>query len=66
MYVDDSPIAPQVWDLALSINGNELAWDVNGDEIIGVTPAELAEQIVKQLIEYRDEYQTACSQGWLT
>lgn len=66
MYVDDNPIAPRVWDLVLSINGNELAWDVNGDEIIGATSAELAEQIVKQLIEYRDEYQTACSQGWLT
>jgi hypothetical protein len=66
MYADDSPLAPLVWDLALSVRGNELVWDVNGDEIIGVSSAELAEQIVRQLIEYRDEYQTACSKGWLT
>jgi hypothetical protein len=66
MYIDDNPLAPRVWDLALSVNPNELAWDVNGDEIIGASSVELAEQIVKQLIEYRDEYQTACSEGWLT
>jgi hypothetical protein len=66
MYIDDNPLAPLVWDLALSVNGNELTWDVNGDEIIGASSVELAEQIVKQLVEYRDGYQTACSEGWLT
>lgn len=30
MYVDDNPIAPRVGDLVLSINRNELAWDVTG------------------------------------
>lgn len=66
IYVDDNPLAPRVWDLVLSVNGNELDWDVNCDEIIGASSVELAEQIVKQLIEYHDEYQTAFSAGWLT
>ena len=33
--------------------------EYNQNEIIGVSSIELAEQIVKQLIEYRDEYQKA-------
>jgi hypothetical protein len=44
--------------LTLSSNGGEVVWDVNDDEIVGASSAELAEQIVKQLIEYRDEYES--------
>jgi hypothetical protein len=47
------------WTLTLSNNDGEVVWNVNQDEIIGASPNELAEQIVKQLIEYRDEYQKA-------
>jgi hypothetical protein len=47
------------WKLTLSANGGEIAWNVNDNEIVGVSSAELAEQIVKQLIEYRDEYERA-------
>ena len=46
------------WMLTLSSNGGEVVWDVNDDEIVGASSAELAEQIVKQLIEYRDEYES--------
>ena len=47
------------WNLRLSTFGGALAWNVNNDEIVGVSSAELAEQIVKQLIVYRDEYEGA-------
>jgi hypothetical protein len=47
------------WILTLSSNDGEVVWNVNQDEIIGASSIELAEQIVKQLIEYRDEYQKA-------
>ena len=46
-----------VWNLTLSSNAGVLAWNVNRDEVIGATSIELAEQIVKRLIEYRDEYE---------
>jgi hypothetical protein len=47
------------WILTLSSNDGEVVWNVNQDEIIGASSIELAEQIVRQLIEYRDEYQKA-------
>ncbi len=47
------------WTLTLSSNDGVVAWNVNQDEIVGASSIELAEQIVKQLIEYRDEYQKA-------
>ena len=46
----------RVWNLTLSRSGDTLAWDVNHDEVVGASSVELAEQIVKQLIEFRDEY----------
>ena len=46
-----------VWNLTLSSNAGVLAWNVNRDEVIGATSIELAEQIVKRLIDYRDEYE---------
>lgn len=46
-----------VWNLTLSSNAGVLAWNVNRDEVIGATSIELAKQIVKRLIEYRDEYE---------
>ncbi|MFZ0303003.1 MAG: hypothetical protein WAL75_09970 [Terracidiphilus sp.] len=46
----------QVWKLSLSYAAGTLAWNVNGDEIMSASSAELAQQIVKHLIEYRDEY----------
>ncbi len=45
------------WILTLSSNDGEVVCNVNQDEIIGASSIELAEQIVKQLIEYCDEYQ---------
>jgi hypothetical protein len=47
------------WTLTLSSNDGEVAWNVNNDEIVGAPSDELAEQLVKQLIEYRDEYESA-------
>jgi len=44
------------WILTLSNHDGEVSWNVNQDEITGASSIELAEQIVKQLIEYRDEY----------
>ncbi|MGA2572464.1 MAG: hypothetical protein ABSF23_18300, partial [Terracidiphilus sp.] len=49
----------RLWTLTLSIDGSEPLWCVNYDEISGASSVELAEQIVKQLIEYRDEYESA-------
>ena len=46
----------QVWRLTLSSAAGALGWNVNGEEIMGVTSLELAQQIIKQLIEFRDEY----------
>jgi hypothetical protein len=67
MYVDDNSLGTQVWDIKLSVAGNEMVWDVNEDEVIGALPTQLAEQIIKRLIEYRDEYQAHFASGaWLT
>ena len=60
MYVDDNPIPTKIWELSLSISGDELAWNVNGDEIVGVPTTILAEQTIMRLIEYRDAYRVAC------
>jgi hypothetical protein len=49
----------RLWTLTLSSDGSEPLWCVNCDEILGASSVELAEQIVKQLIEYRDEYESA-------
>jgi hypothetical protein len=46
----------RVWNLTLSCIGDVLTWDVNRHEIVGASSVELAEQIVKQLIEFRNEY----------
>ena len=51
----------RVWNLTMSCRAGVLTWDVNREEIVGVSSIELAEQIVKQLIEFRDEYQIASS-----
>ena len=59
MYVDDSSIAQEVWDLALSVCGGKLVWDVNGNELLGLSTEELAQQIVMRVIDYRDRYQSA-------
>lgn len=47
------------WKLTLSANEGEIAWDVNDNEIVSASSVELAGQIVKHLIEYRDEYELA-------
>ncbi len=60
MYIDDNPIPTTVWDLTVSVNGDQLGWDVNGGEVLGLSTAQLAEQLIMRLIEYRDEYQAAC------
>ena len=49
----------QVWRLTLGVSNGVLAWNVNRDEIVGASSIELAEQIVKRLVEYRDEFQRA-------
>jgi hypothetical protein len=46
----------QVWNLTLSCSGDAFTWDVNRNEIVGASSVELAEQIVRQLIEFRNEY----------
>lgn len=49
----------RLWTLTLSRDGGEPLWCVNDGEIVGASSVELAGQIVKQLIEYRDEYESA-------
>jgi hypothetical protein len=49
------------WNLTLSAARGVISWNVNSDEIVGVSSAELAEQAVKQLIVYRDDYESAGS-----
>jgi transcriptional regulator with XRE-family HTH domain len=59
MYIDDNPIATKIWELSLSVSGNELAWNVTGDEIVGIPTVTLAEQTIMRLVEYRDAYRAA-------
>jgi len=47
------------WTLTLSSNSGQLTWNINDDDLVDFSTGELAEQIVKQLIEYRDEYERA-------
>lgn len=66
LYVDDNPLPSAVWELSLGVKGNQLVWDVKGEgSIVGISTLELAEQIVRRLIEYRDAYQDACSKALL-
>ena len=44
LYVDDNPLPTRVWDLKVSVSGNELLWDVNGEEIMSAAHVELAGQ----------------------
>ena len=61
---DARELPNQVWRLSLSLAAGVLAWNVNGDELMCVSSVELAQQIIKHLIEYRDEY-LLTSQGAL-
>lgn len=64
LYIDDNPLPSAVWELSLGVNGSQLAWDVKGEDVImGISTLELAEQIVRRLVEYRDSYQDACSKA---
>ncbi len=56
---EERKLPNQVWRLALSYTAGVLAWNANGEEIMGATSVELAQQIVMHLIEYRDEYLSA-------
>ena len=47
------------WTLTLSSTGGEVVWNCNDHQIVGASSDELAEQLIKQLIEYRDEYEMA-------
>lgn len=47
----------QRWRLTLAACGGVLRWNVNKNEIIGASSVELAEQIVKRVVEYRDEFE---------
>jgi hypothetical protein len=46
----------RVWNLTLSRSGDAFTWDVNRNEIVGASSVELAEKIVTQLVDFRDEY----------
>jgi hypothetical protein len=56
---DFEKLPNQVWRLSLLYTAGALAWNVNSNEIMSVSSAELARQIVKHLVEYRDEYLSA-------
>jgi len=47
----------QRWRLTLALCDGVLGWNVNKNEIVNASSIELAEQIVKRLIEYWDEYE---------
>ncbi len=49
----------QIWRLTLDIFNGVLAWNVNRNENVGVSSIALGEQIVKCLIEYRDDFERA-------
>jgi len=59
MYIDENKLAPEVWELALAVSGEQFHWSVNQNEIVGATNIQLAEQIIVRLIQYRDAYQSA-------
>lgn len=44
------------WRLTLARCNGALGWNVNKNEIVGASSVELAEQIVKRVVEYRDEF----------
>lgn len=52
-------VPTQVWRLTLTATNNVLGWNVNQNEIVGASSNALAEQIVKRLVEYRDEFERA-------
>jgi hypothetical protein len=52
-------LSDQRWRLTLALCDGVLGWNVNKNEIVGASSIELAEQIVKRLVEYRDEFQRA-------
>jgi hypothetical protein len=47
----------QRWRLTLALCDGALGWNVNKNEIVCASSAELAEQLVKRVIEYRDEFE---------
>jgi len=60
-YIDDNPISNEVWDLTFGVDGENIVWNVNDTEIIGISSIQLAEQLIKRLVIYRDEYKRAFS-----
>jgi hypothetical protein len=52
-------VPTQVWRLTLAATNGVLGWNVNKNEIVGASSVALAEQIVKRLVEYRDEFEKA-------
>ncbi|WP_197413887.1 hypothetical protein [Terracidiphilus gabretensis] len=49
-------VPTEVWRLTLTAKDGVLGWNVNTNEIVGASSVVLAGQIVKRLIEYRDEF----------
>jgi hypothetical protein len=67
IYPFDQAPATEVWDLELSVLGNELVWNNTASGVVGVPTQKMAEQIIRKLIEYRDNYQAFYASGsWLT
>jgi hypothetical protein len=56
-YVDDSPLAPNTWQLTADIVNDNFVWCVNKDG--GRPSAQLADAIAERLARYHIEYEQA-------
>lgn len=52
-------LADRIWRLSLTYNAGALTWSVIDEQIVCVSSVQLAEQITKCLVQYRDEYLAA-------
>ena len=57
VYVDDSPVSPNTWELKADIVNDNFVWCINNDR--GSTTAALADAIAERLARYHIEYEQA-------
>ncbi len=51
----ENPPSKEVWNLELSVLGGEVLWDLGANGIVGARAKQVADQIIRHLIEYRDK-----------
>jgi hypothetical protein len=67
LYPVEAAPPREVWDVELSVLGDEFVWNIDSAGIVGAETGRVSELVIRKLIEYRDMYQAFYKTNqWLT